>query len=71
MATTKNDKANASKAAEKLGHAMTQFDTEVVGISTISCTYCVAEVSVDQDRSTPYREPWGSALEEQCRRTGV
>jgi hypothetical protein len=49
MATTKNDKANAIKAAEELGHSMTQFPTGAVGINTASCKNCGAKVSVDQD----------------------
>jgi hypothetical protein len=71
MATTKNDKANAIKAAEELGHSMTQFPTGAVGINTASCKNCSAKVSVDQDHNTPDREPWGSALEEQCPETGA
>ena len=66
MATTKNAKAKAMQEAKELGHNMTPFATGVVSISTIECIYCGALVSVDQDPSTPYREPWGSALEEQC-----
>ncbi len=66
MATTKNDKAKAIKDAEELGHNMPEFDTGVVGISTIRCGYCGAEVSVNQDPGPPYLKPWGSALDRQC-----
>ncbi len=71
MATHKPDKANAIKAAEELGHSMTDFATGVVGINTASCKNCGAEVRVDQDPNTLNRGPWGPALDEQCRRSGA